>query len=164
MVSFIKIFQPQKRLLQTMPRVGVKKRITRAAPACAYRAKHTSEPSALGGRRASPVQSFPVLSLKLNCHNANWELPGANSRCLLKRWAHNVALLKHPNSYFPVVSSSFCHLIFLNFSMLKFLGQMLLASGWFFFCSFFACTVPWTTAHDLVLSFNCYRDMNFNSN
>lgn len=157
MVSFIKIFQPQKWLLQTMLYVGVKEHITHAAPAHAYRGKHPSERSVLGGRQTSPVQPFPVLSLKLSCHNAHCLVVTAFA------WWKGERVAKPPYLLF-----SYCFLLFLLSHISKFLNAEIFRANaacfLFFFFPFFACVLPWTTAHDLVLSFNCYCNMNFNSN
>lgn len=79
------------------------------------------------------------------CHCAAWEPLPAEPRT------------EPPNPPFPVLSSH-CYLT-LSCSRLDFLaGKHCLL--WVFSLS---CTLPWTTAPDLLLSFNCCCNMNFNS-
>lgn len=103
------------------------------------------------------TSAIPRPLIKLSCHNANWELSCVKHPLL----GENVfAHLNHLNS-------SCCILLILSshsFASLnaEFFRANAVFFGFFLFFPSFASALPWT-AHDLVLSFNCCCNMNFNS-
>lgn len=144
-------FQPQSSLLQAVLNGSVRKHSARAAVVCRGSAQHS------GGCHLPPSPSSPWNSIGV-MHTEN--CPELRALRLVKSSAHGRGLLKHPKCFF-----SYRVLLFFLSCISGFLNAEIFRTGTacFFFFPFFTRTVPRTTAHDLVLSFNCCCNMNFNS-